>query len=65
MHDGHGGNREDHGSVGFRNDGAARAFGTHVIREMTNGNLKQYAGWTMDVADGKRAVCSLSFAVAA
>jgi hypothetical protein len=65
MHNGDGSSREKNGSVTLRNDGAARAFGRRVIREMTDGNLEQYAGWTMDVASGERAVCSLPFPAAA
>jgi hypothetical protein len=61
MQSGDGSSREKNGSVTLPNDGAARAFGERVIREMTNGNLAQYAGWTMDVANGERAVCSLPF----
>jgi hypothetical protein len=64
MHNGDGSSREKNGFVTLRNDGAARAFGKRVIREMTHDNLKQYAGWTMDVASGKRTVCSLSFPAA-
>jgi hypothetical protein len=64
MHNGDG-SSEENGSVTLRNDGAARAFGRRVIREMTDGNLVQYAGWTMDVASGERAVCSLPFPAAA
>jgi hypothetical protein len=65
MHSADGSSREKNGSVALRNDGAARAFGKRVIREMTSGNLEQYAGWTMDVASGGRAVCSLPFPAAA
>jgi len=61
MYNGEGSSREKNGSVTLRNDGAARAFGKRVIREMTSGNLEQYAGWTMDVASGERAVCNLPF----
>jgi hypothetical protein len=61
MRNGDGSRREKNGSITLRNDGAARAFGERVIREMTAGNLEQYAGWTMEVASGKRAVCSLPF----
>ncbi len=61
MHSGDGSSREENGSVTLRNDDAARAFGERVIREMTGGNLAQYAGWTMDVASDERAVCSLPF----
>jgi hypothetical protein len=65
MHNDDGSSREKNGSVTLRNDGAARAFGKRVIREMTSGNLAQYAGWTMDVASGERDVCSLPFPAAA
>jgi hypothetical protein len=65
MHNSDGSSRENHGFLALRNDGAARAFGKRVIREMTNDNLVQYAGWTMDVASGERAVCSLPFPAAA
>jgi hypothetical protein len=59
MHNGDGSSREENGSVTLRNDSAARGFDRRVIREMTNDNWVQYAGWTMDVASGERAVCSL------
>jgi hypothetical protein len=65
MHSSDGSNREENGSVTLRNDGAARAFGKRVIREMTDDNRVQYLGWTMDVASGERAVCSLPFPAAA
>jgi hypothetical protein len=65
MHSSDGSNREKNGSVTLRNDGAARAFGKRVIREMTDDNRVQYLGWTMDVASGERAVCSLPFPAAA
>jgi hypothetical protein len=66
MHNSDDSSREKNGFITLRNDRAARAFGKRVIREMTQGNLEQgnleqYAGWTMDVASGKRAVCSLLF----
>jgi hypothetical protein len=64
MHSGDGSSREKHGSVALENDGEALAFGERVIRDMTNGNLEQYEGWTMDVASGNRAVCSIPFPAA-
>jgi hypothetical protein len=63
MHSVDGSRREKTGSLTLPNDSAARAFGKRVIREMTAGNLEQYGGWTMDVASGERAVCSLPFPV--
>jgi hypothetical protein len=48
MHNGDDSSREENGSVTLRNDSAPRTIGKRVVREMTNGNLVQYAGWTMD-----------------
>jgi hypothetical protein len=46
--------------MALRDDNAARAFGKAMIREMMRyGSM--YTGWTMDVAQRARRVCSLSF----
>ncbi len=57
--------REKLGSIVLLNDGDACVFGARVIQDATFGNLEQYAGWTMEIADGRRAVCNLPFPAAA
>ena len=41
-------------------DNSARAFGKAMIRDMMRGETI-YAGWTMDIAQRARPVCSLPF----
>jgi CheY-like chemotaxis protein len=56
----YGGDREITGRMALTDDNAARAFGKAMIRDMMRGDSK-YVGWTMDVAQRARRVCSLSF----
>ena len=56
-----GSNGEALGSIDLPDDGAARVFGDAVVRDMLRDNAAQYAGWTMDVAQGERTVCSIAF----
>jgi hypothetical protein len=58
---GDGDDREFVGCIDLLNDYAARAFGNDVIRDMLRGNADQHAGWTMDIAESGRAVCSIAF----
>jgi hypothetical protein len=56
-----GGDWEFLGCTDLLNDYAAHAFGNDVIRDMLRGNADQHAGWTMDIAENGRAVCSIAF----
>jgi CheY-like chemotaxis protein len=56
-----GSDRETTARMALRDDNAARAFGKAMIRDMMRGDTPRYAGWTMDVAKGSRAVCKLHF----
>ena len=49
------------GSMTLANDDAALAFGRRMIRDLMREGAEQYAGWTMDVAKGERAVASIPF----
>lgn len=55
-----GSSREETGDIRLFNDHAALAFGNDVIRDMLHDNVDQYVGWTMDIAEGERAVCSIA-----
>jgi CheY-like chemotaxis protein len=52
--------RETTGRIALADDNSARAFGKAMIRDMIRGDSK-YAGWTMDIAQRARTVCSLPF----
>jgi hypothetical protein len=56
-----GGYREQTGFMTLDDDAAAHEFGKLVIQDMTQANAEPYAGWSMDVASGQRAVCSIPF----
>jgi hypothetical protein len=58
---GDGGGWEFLGCTDLLNDYAARAFGNDVIRDMLQGNADQYPGWSMDIGESGRAVCSIAF----
>ena len=49
------------GSMELANDDAALAFGKRMIRDLMREGAKQYAGWTMNVAEDERAVASIRF----
>ena len=49
------------GFTDLPNDCAALAFGNDVIRDMLRDNVDQYVGWTMDIAEGERPLCSIAF----
>jgi hypothetical protein len=49
------------GSDVLDNDADALAFGRHVIRDLMREDEGLYFGWSMDIADGERAVGSISF----
>jgi hypothetical protein len=49
------------GGMALADDGEALAFGKQVIRDLMREGAKQYAGWTMDVAEDERAVASIPF----
>jgi hypothetical protein len=46
--------------MALADDNSARAFGKAMIRDMMRGD-SMYTGWTMDIAQRTRRVCSLAF----
>jgi hypothetical protein len=60
VRDADGSNRETTGRMALANDNSARAFGKAMIRDMMRGD-SMYTGWTMDIAQRARPVCSLPF----
>jgi two-component system, response regulator PdtaR len=55
-----GSDREITGRMALADDNSARAFGKAMIQDMMRGDTT-YAGWTMDVAQRVRRVCSIPF----
>jgi hypothetical protein len=49
------------GSDVLDNDAEALAFGRRVIRDLMREDEGLYFGWSMDIADGDRAVGSIFF----
>jgi hypothetical protein len=60
IHNADGSDRETTGRMALPDDNSARAFGKAMIRDMMRGDTT-YAGWTMDVAQRVRWVCSIPF----
>jgi hypothetical protein len=60
IHD-NGSKSEDLGVMALADDAEAVAFGKHTIRDLMDGDAKQYIGWSMNITEGKRAVSSLPF----
>jgi hypothetical protein len=54
-------NTEDLGGMEFADDAAAVAFGNGVIQDLMHWAAKPYAGWTMEIREGARAVGSVPF----
>jgi hypothetical protein len=52
---------EDLGSMEFRDDVEACAFGNQVIRDLIGTRAEHYYGWTLDIAEGERALPSIPF----
>ena len=52
---------EDLGSMEFRDDVEARAFGNQVIRDLIGTRAEHYYGWTLDIAEGERGLPSIPF----
>jgi hypothetical protein len=52
--------REALGCTELPDDHAARAFGNDVISDMLCDSADRYAGWTMDITEGERTVCSVA-----
>lgn len=48
----------------LRDDVEARAFGNQVIRDLIGTRAEHYFGWTLDIAEGERALPSVPFVVA-
>ena len=44
----------------FRDDAEARAFASQVIRDLIGTQAERYYGWTLDIAEGERALPSIS-----
>jgi hypothetical protein len=61
IHNGDDSYREQTGFMALADDVAAHDFGKLVISDLMHGPGELYAGWTMDVASGQRAVCSIPF----
>jgi hypothetical protein len=61
IHNADGSDREVTGRMVLVDDNAARAFGKAMIRDMMQDDNPRYAGWTMDVANVNRPICSLHF----
>ena len=57
-------NAEDLGSMEFRNDVEARAFANQVIRDLIGTQAERYLGWTLEIAEGERALPSIPFVAA-
>ena len=48
-----------------RDDVEARAFGNQIIRDLTGAQAELlYVGWTLDIAEGERALPSIPFVTA-
>ena len=43
----------------LRDDVEARAFGNQVIRDLIGTRAEHYYGWTLDIAEGERALPSM------
>ncbi len=52
---------EDNGPLHFETDLAAKDFGESMVRDILVGSEGRYVGWTLEVANGARVVCSLPF----
>jgi hypothetical protein len=50
---------KDLGSMEFRDDVEARALGNRVIRDLIGMRTEHYYGWTLDIAEGERALPSM------
>jgi CheY-like chemotaxis protein len=61
IHNANGNDRETSGRMALVDENAARTFGKAMIRDMMRGDSPRYAGWTMDIAQGTRPVCSIPF----
>jgi hypothetical protein len=46
---------------GVPHDVEARAFGNRVIRDLIGTQAEHYYGWTLDIAEGERALPSIPF----
>lgn len=53
--------REDTGRMPLSDDHSAGAFAEAMVRDITRDGVGPYVGWTMEVAQGRRAVCSVPF----
>jgi uncharacterized protein (DUF2147 family) len=53
--------REHTGRMSLANDADARAFGKAMILDLMRDGQLPYAGAIMDVANGKRPICSIAF----
>src|SRR3979490_233937 len=52
-------NAEDLGSMEFRDDVEALAFGNQVIRDLIGTRAEHYYGWPLHIAEGERALPSI------
>ena len=49
------------GTMPLKDDDQARLFGAGVIRDLIENAATRYAGYTMDIIQGERAVASIPF----
>jgi hypothetical protein len=56
---------EEVGIQALYNDATAVAFARGVIGNVLHGNINRYSDWSMDIAEGTRAVASIRFDVSA
>jgi hypothetical protein len=50
---------KDLGSMEFRDDVEARPFDNQVIRDLIGTRAEHYYSWTLDIAEGERALPSM------
>jgi hypothetical protein len=55
---------EELGSMDLIDDADAHAFGNRLIKDLTETQADFYVGWTLDIAEGERALPSIPFVVA-
>jgi hypothetical protein len=60
IHDANGAHHENAGWMHLANESEAQEFAGNVIKDLLHGNAMRYANWTMDIAEGERAVASIA-----
>jgi len=49
------------GAISLSDDAIACEFGAHIIRDLIKEAPSRHAGWTLEIADGERAVATIPF----